>query len=186
MVAYFAWGLRNGLFWFIVGVLVYRASNRGLTVGSYDTLTQMIRLVMGYLLVRIATSSNRAKGLGLSAWTDVLGVTLLVWRLDVHTLLAFTVLFAFALSLFQVTFSSYSFDIMSAAGGPRRTLENLTVREIPLGLGRILGLLIFMVAQDRFGEVGLKAALWVLGAAHVGVWWILSRWTPTPEGKVKP
>ncbi len=177
MAAYYAWGLRNGLFWFIVSVLVYRASDKELTVGSYDILTQAIRLAMSLLLARWATSANRGKGLGWSAWIDVAGVTLLAWRLDVHTLLAFTALYATALALFQVTFTAYSFDIMDAAGGPTRTLENLAVREIPLGLGRVTGLLVFLVAQNRFGEGGLKAALWALGSAHVLVWWILTRWT---------
>lgn len=181
MAAYFIWGLRNGIFWFLMGVLVYRASNKELAVGAFDMVTQGIMLVMTYALSRVATSGNRGKGLGISAWLDVAGVALLAWRLDVQMLLIFTVVAAVSGALFQVTFTSYSFDIMGAVGGEgKRTLENLTVREIPLNLGRVVGLVIFMVCCDRFGEVGLKASVLVLGSAHVGVWWILTRFYPNP------
>jgi YQGE family putative transporter len=176
MGAYLLWGLRNGLFWFILGVLIYRASNSELTVGNYDWLTQLILLVMGYWLVRAAHPGNRGRFLGWSAFLDVAGVGILVWRLDVTTLLCFVVLYAVATAVFKVTFTSYSFDIMEAAGGPGRTLENLAVREVPLNAGRVLGLLLFLWAVHVFGEGGLKAALFFLGSAHVGVWWILSRW----------
>jgi hypothetical protein len=99
----------------------------------------------------------------------------LAWRLNTHTLLLFTVVAAVASALFQTTFSSYSFDIMEAAsGGEKRTLENLTVREIPLNAGRIVGLVFFMASLDRFGETGLRSSLLILGSAHVGVWWILT------------
>ncbi len=176
MGAYFLWGVRNGIFWYIVGLLVYRASKQELTVGNYDMLTQFILLVMGYILALVARPENRSRILGLSAWIDVAGVGLLAWRLDVNTLLMFMVLYSVALALFKVSFSSYSFNIMEVAGGPGRTLENLAVREIPLSVGRILGLMVFMFAVGRFGETGLRASLFFLGSAHVGVWWILSRW----------
>lgn len=181
MVAYFVWGLRNGPFWFLMAVLVYRASHRELTVGAYDMLTQGIMLAMTYLLARWATRRNRGNGLGVSAWLDVLGVTLLAWRLDASTLLAFTILLGVSGALFQVTFTSYSFDIMGAAqGGEQRTLENLTIREVPLNLGRIVGLLIFQACCNHFGEAGLRWSVLFLGSAHVGVWWILTRYYPDP------
>jgi len=181
MVAYFVWGLRNGPFWFLLGVLVYRASRQELTVGAYDMLTQGIMLAMTYGLSRVATAQNRGKGLGISAWIDVLGVSLLAWRLDPTTLLIFTILLGVSGALFQVTFTSYSFDIMGAVGGQgRRTLENLTVREIPLNLGRIVGLLIFQYSCLKFGETGLRWSVLFLGSAHVGVWWILTRFYPNP------
>jgi YQGE family putative transporter len=180
LLAYFIWGLRNGLFWFLMGVLIYRASNKELAVGAYDMLSQGIMLAMTYWLSRLATQKNRARGLGLSAWLDVAGVSLLAWRLDSHTLLLFTVVAAISGALFQVTFSSYSFDIMEfACGGEKRTLENLTVREIPLNLGRIVGLVIFMMSCSHFGETGLRVSVLVLGSAHVGVWWILTHWRPS-------
>jgi MFS transporter, YQGE family, putative transporter len=176
LAAYLFWGIRNGIFWYIVSLLVYRASKQEITVGNYDWLTQAILLGMGYALALAARPGNRAGLLGLSAWIDVAAVGVLAWRLDIHTLLAFTAMYAVALALFKVTFYSYSFDIMEAAGGQARILENLAVREIPLAAGRILGLLAFMVSVDRFGETGLRTALFLLGSAHVPVWWILSRW----------
>jgi hypothetical protein len=70
---------------------------------------------------------------------------------------------------------------MGAVGGQgRRTLENLTVREIPLNLGRIVGLLIFQYSCLKFGETGLRWSVLFLGSAHVGVWWILTRFYPNP------
>ena len=182
MGAYFIWGLRNGLFWFLVGVLIYRVSNKELAVGAYDMLSQGIILAMTYALSRLATRDNRAFGLGLSAWLDATGVALLAWRLNIHTLLWFTIVAAVAAALFQVTFSSYSFDIMEKAGGDeKRTLENLTIREMPLNAGRIVGLLIFWACLTRFGETGLRYSVLILGSAHIGVWWILTHWQQSPE-----
>jgi YQGE family putative transporter len=115
---------------------------------------------------------------------DFASVLFLTAGINQATLLAFTIVYMVAVTWFLVPFSAYSFEFMERASrGRGREMENLTVREIPLNAGRILGLLLFLAGWQYYGEAGLKGGLLLLGFGHPAVWWIFTR---TMRGRLKP
>jgi hypothetical protein len=62
-------------------------------------------------------------------------------------------------------------------------LEYLTVREIPLGIGRLIGLSFLLIAQSRLGENGLRMTLFLLGFVQMTVLIFMPR---DGQGAAKP
>lgn len=175
-VAYLFWGLRNGVFWFIIAVLVYRTTVSEWTVGVYSTLSYLVAVVTAWLVNRKAGAATRSRSLMGASFLDFASVLILLVGIDRWTLLAFTVVYMVAVTWFLVPFSAYSFEFMERASrGRGREMENLTVREIPLNVGRILSVGFFLWAWTRFGDAGLKGCLLFLGVGHVAVWYIFTR-----------
>ncbi len=184
LAAYFFWGLRNGVFWFLIGVLVYRATGSEMSVGSYGTLSYLVAVATAWWVNRKAGVATRSKSLMGAAFLDFASVLILLLGVTPATLLAFTVVYMVAVTWFLVPFSAYSFEFMERASrGRGREMENLTVREIPLNLGRITGLLLFFAGWEHFGDAGLKGGLLFLGVGHVAVWYIFTR---TMKGRLRP
>ena len=174
MGAQFILGLRNGVFWFVVAILVYRVSHSEAIVGSYNMMGNFLAVLTAYGLSRWAGAKNRHRGLWISSILSCAACVFLAWKINYFSLLAYAVFNAAGLTWFQVAFSALCFVVLEKAKEARqRKLEYLAVRELPLGLGRILGLSIFLLGQSYFGETGLRAALVVFGFMHMGVFFLL-------------
>jgi YQGE family putative transporter len=182
LLAYFFWGIRNGPFWFVIGLLVYRATVSEMTVGAYSAFGFVVAVATAWWVNRKAAAATRARSLMGASFLDFASVLILLFGIDRVSLLAFTVTYMVAVTWFLVPFSAYSFEFMERASrGRGREMENLTVREIPLNLGRIAGVLFFLAGWRAFGDAGLKVCLLVLGVGHVAVWYIF---THTMRGRL--
>jgi YQGE family putative transporter len=180
LAAWFFGGLRGGLFWFVTSLFVYRAWRNELAVGNYNMLSTFVAVVTAYSLSRWAQQKHRELGLAVSSGLIVAASMLLAFSMGPLVLLGFAVLYAVGVTWFQVGFSAISFEVIEQAGeSHRRKLEYLTLREMPLALGRLLGLAGFWAAQARFGETGLRTAVFILGLTQLGTYFYSSQRTPS-------
>jgi YQGE family putative transporter len=176
MAAQFVLGLRNGVFWFLIWLLVFRISHNEGVVGSYNMLCNLLAVLTTYALSLWAKAGNRWMGLWVSSCLMGLACVGLYARFDAFSILAFAVLNATGNTWFQVAFGSLSFRLLerSREAGQRR-LEYLALRELPLALGRISGVVGLWICLKGFGEGGLHTALLGLGSAHLGIFLFLPR-----------
>jgi MFS transporter, YQGE family, putative transporter len=172
----FLLGLRNGVFWFIVGILVYRVSKNEAVVGSYNMLANFLAVLTAYGLSRWAEEKNRRWGIWVSALLCWAACGFLFWRIDYFSLLAYAVLNAVGVTWFQVGFGALSFEaVEKAREAGERKLEYLAIREMPLGIGRVIGLGAFLLGLSHFGELGLRVSLLAFGFCHMGVFFFLPK-----------
>ncbi len=171
LTAWFFSGIRGGVFWFVTSLFVYKAWHNELAVGNYNTLATFLAVVTAYALSRWEVYQNRRGGMALSSLLIVLSTLVLAFSLGPMALLLFVILYAIGMTWFQVGFSAISFDVIEKAKDSRkRKLEYLTLREIPLAIGRVLGLSLFWFGQSRFGDMGLRVALVALGLTQWGTY----------------
>jgi hypothetical protein len=105
----------------------------------------------------------------------------LTWRMDLAALIVFAILNSVGVSWFQISFSAASLSVIDGAfEGKKRRLEYLAIRELPLGIGRVVGLLLFLGAQKIYGDMGLRWSFLALGLAQAAVWLCV------PASTVKP
>ena len=176
MWAQFVLGLRNGVFWFIIGVLVYRASKSEAMVGSFNMMSNFLAVLTAYGLSLWAASANRNKGMWMSSWLTWAACVLLAWKINTFSLLVYAVLNAVGVTWFQVAFGAIAFEVVEGAKEAKRyKLEYLAVRELPLWVGRTIGLGALMACQHWLGESGLRLSLLVLGFTHMGVFLCLPK-----------
>ncbi len=180
MAAQFVLGLRNGVFWFIVWLLVYRVSHNEVVVGSYNMLANLLAVLTSYGLSIWAHSENRWRGFWISSWLMGAACVGLFFQFNYFTLLTYAVLNASGGTWLQIVFGAFSFTILEKAKeATTRKLEYLAAREFPLGLGRCMSLSAFWLCYSRFGESGLHTALLIFGFAHMGIFAFI------PKNKVR-
>ncbi len=176
MVAQFLLGLRGGVFWFVVPLLVYRFSLNEVIVGGYSMFVNFQGVLTTYALSLWAKAGNRWKGLWISSWLLGFAFVGLFIKINYFTFLLYALLVATGGTWGQVVFGAFSFKILEKAREAKSgKIEYLAIREFPLGLGRVLGVVGFLGGLYYFGETGLRTALLVLGFAHMGVFFFLPK-----------
>jgi YQGE family putative transporter len=176
MGAQFILGLRGGIFWFVVGLLVFRVSHNEAVVGSYSMLANFLAVLTSYGLSLWAKAENRWKGLWNSSWLMGLACVGLFFKINYLTLFTYAVLNASGGTWGQIVYGAFSFRILEKARDAQsKRIEYLAVREFPLALGRCMGLSALLAGHAYFGETGLRAALLLFGFVHMGVFLFLPR-----------
>jgi len=166
----FLLGLRNGVFWFFISLLVYRVSHNEAVVGDYAMLSNFLAVLTAYGLSRKVSAKNRNAGLWMSSIFIFGACAALSWKVGYLTLLIYALLNMVGVTWFQVVFSALGFEVAERAREyKKRKLEYLAIRELPLAAGRILGLSLFMASQSYFGESGLRMGMLALGAIQMSV-----------------
>ena len=174
MAAQFILGIRNGAFWFVISVLVYQVSKNEGIVGSYNMMSNFLAVLTAYGLSLWAEARHRGRGLLVSSLLGWAACGFLAWKINYISLLGYGLLNAVGVTWFSVVFAAVGFDMLERAREAQRyKLEYLAVRELPLWLGRTLGLAIMMASQHYLGELGLRLSLLVLGGMQMGVFLFL-------------
>jgi YQGE family putative transporter len=172
----FLLGLRGGLFWFLGGLLVYEVSKNEAVVGGYGTFVNLLGLLTSYALSIWAKAENRWNGLWISSCLVSLASVGLFFKIGYLSLAVYAVLAATGSTWLQVVYGAFSFTVLEKAREAKaRKIEYLAAREVPLALGRILGVLLFLQGQSYFGNIGFRTAILVLGAAYMGLFLFLPK-----------
>lgn len=176
MASQFIFGLRVGVFWFLLWLLVFRISHNEEIVGGYSMFCNLLAVLATYALALWAKAENRWRGFWVSSWLMGLACIGLFIQINYFTLLIYAILSSVGNSWFNVVSGGVAFKILERAKEAKtRKLEYLAVRELPLAAGRISSLLVFWFSFDKFGEWGLHTALLVFGFVHMINYFVLPK-----------
>jgi YQGE family putative transporter len=167
-------GLRDGALIFLVGVLVYEVTGSEANLGSYTALVSALGLGGSYLAGRLTTPSTRRRNLLLGACAVGAGILVLALRVDYTTLLIYGCITALMQPFFDIPYSSVQFMVFGTSKRlERRRADSLTLREVPMAIGRILGngFLFFFVSAAN--TPALKAFMVVVGLVPLVVYLII-------------
>ena len=177
-------GLREGVFSFFIGLLVFFVARNEEGLGLYGLWTGLISLGSFFLagkVVRKQRVGNRL--MGAAAW--LMGLIALVLLLPVRqwTLVLFGAVTAFALPFFVVPFGTMIMnEIDESAASAKHRAEHLISRELALGIGRTVSVLVFLTVARHLGSPGSFAGMTVcLAFAHTVVYMFVHKVTFTPR-----
>lgn len=153
--AHFLLGLRD-LYSFLFNLTIFVALGSESRLGRYNFLFGCLTLASYTFLSRRLKPENRLRwftfgGLGVFAAASVLGFGLSWPALLTHALLA-----AVFAPLAQIPWTTISYQAIGEDGQKRRH-EYMVAREIPLGLGRVSAVLLFLVLQPYLESIGPRA-----------------------------
>ncbi len=169
-------GLRGGLFWFLGGLLAYEVSKNEVIVGGYGTLVNALGLLTSYALSLWAKTENRWTGLWVSSCLVSLASVGLFFKINYLTIVIYAVLAATGSTWLQIVYGAFSFTILEKAREAHNyRIEYLAVREVPLAVGRVLGVILFLAGQSYFGSIGFRLAILILGSAYLGTFLFLPK-----------
>ncbi|KAA9005344.1 MFS transporter [Paenibacillus spiritus] len=188
--ALFFQGLREGVFSFLVGLLVYLATREENRLGQFTLMTSAIALVSYGAAGRWLTPRRRLPGM-LAGAVLLTAVTLpLLAGTRYSTLLLFGAGTALFLPLYMLPMVSSSFDLMGdSEDSVGKRVELIVLRELSLMAGRLTGTLLFVSLLPLGPKLRLFTLLLLgLGAAPFGSWFLLRRSAPalSAAGKPKP
>ncbi|MCL6453632.1 MAG: MFS transporter [Alicyclobacillus sp.] len=172
LLACFVYGWREGLFMFLIGLLMYIATDSELELGEFLLLQSGLSFLSFFIVGRLTTPHNRIRVLGIGAAGMAAAALLFLLPLRAVHLVWYGSIMAVCLPLFIVPMQGAVFSSIARLEGSR--LEYIILREVFANTGRVLGILLFIgwVFVDPSGHTIPRLALGI-GFVQLGAWLLL-------------
>ncbi|WP_151735310.1 MFS transporter ['Paenibacillus yunnanensis' Narsing Rao et al. 2020] len=170
-------GMREGVFSFLIGLLVYIATREESKLGQFALLTSAVSLVSYYLAGKYFKPRFRAAGMLAGGLLLVAVIVPLLWKVSYAMLLFMGLGTSLFLPLYVLPITSISFDLMGTdAASVDKRVELVVLRELSLMCGRLAGMFIFIIVLSvNDSRQVITLLLLGLGAAPLGSWLVLRR-----------
>ncbi|MBA4492943.1 MFS transporter [Paenactinomyces guangxiensis] len=176
-LAMMAHGLREGVFVFLIGLLVYVITRDELTLGAFFTASSLVSLISFYIVGRFMKPGLR--NLFIFIGTLMMGLVILpfIFYVNYWTMFILGVGAALFYPLYMAPLTSTVFDFI---GENEKTVqmrvEYVVVRELALNLGRLAGILIFIWWISYSSDV-MHIRWFVLGVGFTQMlaWWAIKQ-----------
>ncbi|WP_274363434.1 MFS transporter [Paenibacillus thermotolerans] len=170
-------GVREGVFGFLIGLLVYIATKNELLLGNYALITSAVSLGAYYVAGKLIKPKRRSKLmlLGASAMSAV--IVPFFWDVNYTTLLIFGIAAALFYPLFSIPITSSVFDLIgSNEESANHRVEYVILRETGLNIGRIGGTILFIVLVSFTTKpIAIVSYMMFIGTASIVSWLFLRR-----------
>jgi MFS transporter, YQGE family, putative transporter len=176
-IATFFQGLREGLFLFFTGLLVFLVTNSELTLGTYYTIASIVSLISYFVMVRYLKPTWRTNAmLVASIMMGLVFIPFLVFW-NTWTVLLYGIGLYLFYPFYFAPFTSTVYDVIGESSeAVKLRVEYVVFRELTLNFGRIISLLIFFLFISRSTDItSLKPLLLCLGFAQVGTWFAIRK-----------
>ncbi len=167
-----AQGTREGVFGFIIGLLVYVATKREMSVGNYSLITSAAAIVSFWLAGRVLRHRHRNVAMLVGVVMMVVVIFPFFWNMNYKTLLIFGLGSALFFPLFAIPMTSTVFDVIGRTEESARHREEYVVlRELSLCAGRMAGTLAFIATVGWTRQPwAVSALLLALGVVPLWTW----------------
>ncbi|MGC5770993.1 MFS transporter [Paenibacillus pabuli] len=171
-----AQGAREGVFAFLIALLVYVATKQEYKLGQFSLITSGVALVSYWAAGKWFQPQYRSKGMFIGALLLFVVLTPLLWKVSYGTLLIMGIGSALSMPLYMLPMISAGFDLMGTSGeNVEKRVELVVLRELCLMVGRLLGLAVFIITV--MNGPSLQTLTWLivsLGAFPL-IGWIFMR-----------
>lgn len=166
------------IFIFLLSLLMYQQTDTEVAVGAFSAFQAIAGVAVSYILSRVMTPMRRQPVLLLSVILLVTGGVLILWSLNLTTLILFGFLRAVSGPMFGISHFSLRLDVIDTSVEERaQRIEYITAWEWPLALGRVIMMTALMVLSEWFvdGDLGLRIAIFALCAIRILTYFVLIR-----------
>lgn len=181
----FAQGVREGVFAFLIALLVYVATAQEYKLGQFSLITSAVALISYWAAGKWFKPQYRAKGMLIGAVLLLVVLMPLLWKVTYGTLLIMGIGSALAMPLYILPMISAGFDMMGTSGeNVEKRVELVVLRELSLMTGRLFGLGVFILTV--MNGPSLRTLTWliiVLGAFPLIGWIFMRKMLTHTEGQ---
>jgi YQGE family putative transporter len=172
----FAQGVREGVFAFLIALLVYVATKQEYRLGQFSLITSAVALISYWAAGKWFKPQYRSKGMLVGAVLLFIVLIPLLWKVSYGTLLIMGVGSALSMPLYILPMISAGFDLMGTSGeNVEKRVELVVLRELCLMVGRLFGLAVFILTV--MNGPSLRTLTWLIVALGVFplIGWIFMR-----------
>jgi YQGE family putative transporter len=178
--AHFVQGIREGTFFFIIGIWVFLTTKSEWALGKFTLIESAIMFLSYYAVSKWVKTDMRKKAILIGGLLLYGSVFLITFKLNYPLLLIYAVVTSIAYPLLTVPFTSLTFDTIGKGWKAKEMrIEYIVVRELYYNLGRIVSILLFLAVVMLFknDETGIRYLMLVIGAGHLAIYFCLSGMT---------
>jgi YQGE family putative transporter len=170
-------GLREGVFGFMIGLMVYIFTKSEEGLGNFVLITSSVAFVSYWTAGKWIKPRYRNRAMLIGATGLVLVIFPFFWEINSFSLFFFGIGAALFLPLFSIPMVSTVFDLI---GGDEQSAkhreEYVVLRELSLNIGRIVGTLIFItVVSWSTAPLVLNSLLLFIGSSSVLTWFFMRK-----------
>ncbi len=186
--ALMAQGVREGVFVFLIGLMVFVATNNEMQVGNYFLITSAVALVSYLILGKWLKPERRMAGMLLGSIMLIMVILPFFWDVNYTTLLIFGIGTSIFIPLFIIPMTSSVFDIIGRdQESASHRVEYVVLRELGLNIGRISGILLFIaVLSWRKDPQVMNWLILIIGSSPIAAWYYMNRLNKQASKKAKP
>ncbi|MEF3306170.1 MFS transporter [Paenibacillus sp. GYB003] len=141
-----AQGVREGVFGFMIGLMVYIATRNEMRIGNFSLITSAVALFSFYAVGKWLKPAYRKWGMLIGVVMMIAVILPFFWRVNYTTLLLFGIGTALFIPLYTVPMTSSVFDLIGQdRESAEHRVEYVVLRELGLNVGRMFGTLVFIV-----------------------------------------
>ncbi len=172
-----AQGIREGVFAFIIGVLIFIATNNETKVGSFWLYTSAVALISFWAAGRWIKPRYRKYSMLIGVIMMVLAIVPLFWKVSYGTLLIFGVVAALFFPLYIIPMTSRVFDLIGRdEESANHRVELIVIRELALNAGRIIGTITFIIVVSwRESALAMNWLMLGIGSSPIIAWLFMRR-----------
>lgn len=174
-LALMAQGIREGVFVFMIALLVYVHTGSEMKLGNFSLLTSAAALISFMIAGRLLRPEYRPKAILIGAVMLVLIILPFFWKVNFVTLLFFGIGAAIFYPLYGIPMTSIVFDLIGGdEESAKRREEYIVMRELALNAGRLLGTAVFIVVVSLTrSPAALNWLLLAIGSSPIAAsYWI--------------
>lgn len=175
--ALIAQGIREGVFMFLVGLMVYLATKNELKLGYYTLITSAISLVSYYIVGNWIKPAVRSQAMLVGALSITAAIIPFFVSINYTTLLIFGIVVSLLYPLYVIPITSVAFDAIGRTEhSAEHRVEYVIFRETGLNIGRIAGTAMFLVVVSTTAST--QALTWfmmIIGAAPIFSWMFMQK-----------
>ncbi|GFR38575.1 hypothetical protein PRECH8_18710 [Insulibacter thermoxylanivorax] len=168
-------GMREGVFIFVITLLVFISTGNEMKLGNYSLITSAVSLFAFYLAGRWLRPKRRIPAMLLGAILITLAITPFFWEVNYTTLLIFGIGVSLFHPLYIIPMTSTVFDFIGRdEESAAQRVEYVVLRELALNAGRMAGTILFIlvISLSKDPRV-LNLFLLFIGSAPIVSWFFM-------------
>ncbi|MBB6446017.1 MFS transporter [Bacillus benzoevorans] len=185
--ATFCQGLREGIFAFLISVMVFISTGTEMALGTYGLLNSAVSFVAYFLVSRFLNKNHRLKAVLAGGILLYASLFLIAFDVTYGRLLIYAVSIAIGYPLLLVPFMGMTYDVIGSGWkAAEMRIEYIVVREIFLNSGRFLSILLFL-AVIHYVDIkqSIPYLFLVLGGGHSIIYFFVRKIQVEKKEKVR-
>lgn len=177
MIGYFFISGKDAISMFLISILVIRATGSEFTFGKLAFFIALVSITTSYLVGKYSKPYTRSKYVITGATLYFLIAFILIYKINFHTLIIYSILSSISEILVRIPFSAYAMDLISLdANINERKMEYIVARDVPIAIGRITTLVIFMIFLKYFDLIAIKMILLLISTFPFAIYWAMYKY----------
>ncbi len=148
----FADGIVSGAFTtFLITMMTFKVAGGELNLGLYNTGAQIMSILAFYMLAKYSKAKDRITVFAIGSFTILLSSVLISAYPIFISLVIFGILSPIAMNMIGTSMNAMIYEsIERDPDYKKKRLDYIIIREIPLGVGRIIGVVLFLTMRKYF------------------------------------